>query len=305
MRFVAIDFTTANRNHASTCAIAATRITNTTETSTHWFVQPARPHHTFDPHHTRHHRISQATVTGSPDATVAIPELIDFIGNDPVITWGAQFDIRALRATCYTLGLTTPDLTYWCTQTAARRAYRTPQHSLAAIAEHTHAPTPTPGDTESYTRAAAHITQHMATTRNATTLKQLADITAVTLGHCGPEGNTPSYALTPLPSTTWPEPNPDAHTNHPLYGANVAFGSALITLTRHQAAQRVANVGGIPQQRFTKTTTVVVTGPASHTGAWTAIETRARNAALTGRRIQFITEDDLITLTSTPGSTTP
>jgi DNA polymerase-3 subunit epsilon len=79
--------------------------------------------------------ITQAMVDAAPSPAEVFPQLLAFIGSDPVIAHNAWFDAGFLRSECDRLGLDTFDLEFLCSYQIARQALpELHSHALGSLA---------------------------------------------------------------------------------------------------------------------------------------------------------------------------
>jgi DNA polymerase III subunit epsilon len=86
-------------------------------------------------HISRFTGISQAMVDGAPDATSVFSELLEFIGEHPVVAHNAWFDRAFLESECSQLGLAYPNRDFICSVKIARKLFpEMPSHALGCLA---------------------------------------------------------------------------------------------------------------------------------------------------------------------------
>ncbi len=122
MRFVAIDFETADHGRDSACAVGLVRVEDGVMTHrVHRYIRPPRSEFVF----THIHGITWQDVAGEP----AFPEVWSQVepllaGVDFLAAHHAPFDRGVLGACCATGGLPAPALEWRCTVRLARRVLR-------------------------------------------------------------------------------------------------------------------------------------------------------------------------------------
>jgi len=67
--------------------------------------------------------ISQAMVDGAPPVSKVVPELLDFIGSDPLSAHNASFDEKFLKAEAERLGMATAHQSLVCSLKLSRRVF--------------------------------------------------------------------------------------------------------------------------------------------------------------------------------------
>ncbi|MHC1691924.1 MAG: 3'-5' exonuclease [Sphaerochaetaceae bacterium] len=133
MRYVALDFETANSAPTSACSIGLARMSDGEVLDT-WYslIQPAAPY--FSPMNISIHHITPADVADAPTFEDIWPDVLFFMGDDLLIAHNAPFDMGILRATLAYYGLPVPRLNYTCTVRISRRIWpELPSHRLTDL----------------------------------------------------------------------------------------------------------------------------------------------------------------------------
>ncbi|WP_040422507.1 exonuclease domain-containing protein [Corynebacterium lipophiloflavum] len=136
--FVGFDVETANPAWGSICQIGLVRVIDGREVErVTWLCTPPPGLDEFDPSNVAIHGISAETVEGSPPAAQRIDELVEFVGELPVVAHNAQFDATALREACRAVGRDIPNIMFACTLAQSRAAkLKVQNHRLPTLAEH-------------------------------------------------------------------------------------------------------------------------------------------------------------------------
>lgn len=298
--FVALDVETANYQRGSICAVGLTVVRSGEIVRTHsWLCRPPELlGETWT--NTWIHGIRREDVADKPRFSDLLVEALAVIGDLAVVAHNAAFDIGALREACSYSGISWPRLTYGCTMVMARRALDLPSNGLATVAAELAVPLGRHHDAGSDSLAAAGIALGLAQRTGTTTLNHLADHVGVLLGRLTPIDWSGCHRR-PVTGVSVPLPgaNPDADPNHPLCGAHVAFTGAL-SIVRHEVRERVAQLGGVPQDGVTRATAFLVIGdgfrgddPADF---FTGKAEKAARYRARGQSIEVLTEQDLMVL---------
>lgn len=136
MNFIALDFETANELRNSACSIGLVRVENGIVTARYYTLIKPEPVR-FSYWNIKIHGIRPEDVSDAPTFGQAWPAIRDFIGTDTVVAHNASFDMSVLRFSLDQYGLPYPEIPYFCTVTAAKRAF--PQlinHKLNTVSEH-------------------------------------------------------------------------------------------------------------------------------------------------------------------------
>lgn len=263
MRFVALDFETANEQRNSACAIGIAVVEDGDVVRT--LHQLIRPHELrFSPRNVQIHGITPEQVMDAPTLSELWPSIWPIMESQLVVAHNASFDISVLRHSLHANALPIPELRYLCSLQLARKAWpELTSHSLSFLAawhnieiEH-HNP-------ESDAQAAARIMLRIASDQSVHCPFRLAERLGVSVGRLSPDGDwIPSTAprfCTSADSFEVALPEDYDVCTHPLYGKNVAFTGTLQFFSRSQAFEIVELFGGSPQTTVTKKTDILVTG---------------------------------------------
>ena len=306
MRFVAIDFETANSSRSSVCALGAVVVNDGQVVEKRaWLVRP-------DPLLFNRFNIM---IHGITEDDVRDKQTFDqlwrdefrpyFDTNIPVIAHNASFDISVLRRVLDQYDIRYPKLFYYCTRVIAKKAWPgLHSYALDVVADHLdihfrhHDPTE---DAE----ASAEIALRASHLHGAETLPHLSYLlgfrtgelfdwgySACSGGYCGPESTVKLKTLTPQTS--------DIDGNHPLYGKRVVFTGALDSMTRLEAAQGVVNCGGECANTMSRWVNYLVLGEQDYSklrGESKSSKMRKAEAFLAqGADLEVIAESDFLEL---------
>ena len=137
MKFVALDFETANNSDASICAAGVAvfvdgRLVETRD----WLVRPPKGHGFFE--FTYVHQLTWFHVKDAPEFPAIAAELLPILAAaDCVVAHNASFDLRKLRGTLAHFGLPYPSFPHLCTCRLARKLWPDlPSHTLGALCAH-------------------------------------------------------------------------------------------------------------------------------------------------------------------------
>jgi DNA polymerase-3 subunit epsilon len=310
LNFVALDFETANSFRGSPCALGMVRVRNgeiVDEVRT--LMRPPKRHSHFDGRNIGVHGITPSMVMEAPAWSELLPLLVEYVGDDVVVTHNADFDIGVIRAACVADGLEWPELTFLCSLVLARSALRLPSYRLPFVVEALGQSMGNHHDPLDDARGVAAVVRALAEREAVASLEALAETLGVPLGRM----NAGSYTSTTADSRDWvsnspssvggrlemPETNVDADPGGYLYGRTVVFTGALVSMGSQQAWEECARMGAFPEPNTTKRTNVLVLGdvnPASlRPGAdLTEKAKKAFDLQLKGQCIEVMTEDDFL-----------
>lgn len=133
MRYVTLDFETANSSRISPCSIGLARMEDGEVLETFYsLIKP--PSAYFDPFNISIHGIRPEDVTEAPTFDELWPDILLFVGYDPLLAHNAQFDMGILRAMLEYYNLRIAPLHYACTVRISRKVWpHLPNHRLVDL----------------------------------------------------------------------------------------------------------------------------------------------------------------------------
>ena len=137
MKFVAIDFETANRSADSACSVGVVKVEDgKIVEELYRLIQPPRMY--FEPMNIQIHGIRPKDVQSEPKFDeLWDSELRAFIKGYPLIAHNAPFDMNVLRALIKTYSLDTDSMRYACTVSGSRKTFDClMNHKLGTVSEH-------------------------------------------------------------------------------------------------------------------------------------------------------------------------
>jgi DNA polymerase III subunit epsilon len=133
--FTAIDFETANSSMASACSVGLVKVRDGQVVDRiGWHIRPPFEHDTFVDWNTRIHGITADMVRDAPTWVEQMPDLVDFVGDDPLVAHNAGFDMRVITTACGVTGLVVPTYSYFCSLQIARTTYTLDSYRLPSVA---------------------------------------------------------------------------------------------------------------------------------------------------------------------------
>ena len=122
MRFVSIDFETANNRADSACQLAAVVVRDGKIATEHsWFIRPPRMY--FSPRNISIHGIRPTDVEFAPTMEGVWSELQPLLEGEVIIAHNARFDLGVLVSSLEAFDVACPDLEFTCTRSLARGAW--------------------------------------------------------------------------------------------------------------------------------------------------------------------------------------
>lgn len=307
MNLTAIDFETANGKHTSACSlgIAVVKDSQIVETK-YWLIRP-QPFE-FNYFNVLLNGLTEKQLRDKPLFSECWHEIQPYLENQIVVAHNASFDISVLVKTLDYYDLPFPNLQYICSYRASQRVFKnvinyrldTLAHCLGIHLDHHHA--------LEDAQVAAQILIYMVESFGHGCIEDFAESISLRLGRLSNDDHT-SCAYTKDPPVTQPRTNSlplskrivatttDFDEDNEFYGKTVAFTGALNGLSRAQAYQIIANLGGCPADNVTMKTDYLVLGVQDYrrlNGHKQSAKTRkAVRYAKEGTGIQTISEEDL------------
>lgn len=291
--FVALDFETANRSHASACAVGAVRVRDGQVVDEYFtLVRPTEGFAEFEAGNVRIHGITADAVESSPAWTEVYGPLRLFIGDDVVVGHNAAFDMSVLLNTSGAHDIDLPVLSSLCTLQLAKASIEVPSYSLPWVVEHLNLPSFDHHDPLADARASALVLVALAASSGVGTVAELSDHLRVPKVSTWTDRDDVLFAQL-------------SAENDDLIGTGfaqevVCFTGALKMMVRDRARELVVEQGGKWQDGVTRTTTILVTGDFDERtfrpGApFSAKLEKAFEQVGAGQKLEIITEEAFIT----------
>ena len=190
MKFVALDFETANAHRSSICAVGIATVTDGKIAERRsWLVRPRELR--FDRINVSIHGITPAAVKDKPQFADLWPTINSYFKDNCVIAHNASFDMSVLRCALTAYSLPHPQLRYHCSVILARRTWvGLTSYKLNVLADHLsihlkhH-------DAEDDAAAAAEIVLRASQFHSAVSLDDLCARTGTTQGLLSLDGWVP------------------------------------------------------------------------------------------------------------------
>ncbi|MBF6253129.1 DNA polymerase III subunit epsilon [Nocardia farcinica] len=135
LTFAAFDVETANPTRGSICAVGVAIVADGVRVATHsWLCRPPAAVGQFARMNMRIHKITPQRVLGRPEFAQLLPEVLDVIGDLPVVAHNAAFDMDNVSRACGFSAVTLPDWRYGCSLGWARQQLRLESYKLDHVA---------------------------------------------------------------------------------------------------------------------------------------------------------------------------
>lgn len=269
--FVGFDVETANGSRGSICAIGLTVVKGGRTVETHsWLCRPPEGLNKFAAGNILIHGIRPQDVSNQPSFRQRFGDMLDVIGDLPLVAHNAAFDIGAIREASATESMSWRPLTYGCTLKWSRLALPgLPNHKLPTVASELGVDLRNHHDASADAAAAAGIALELMRRKGSSSVDTYVIATGVTLGRATVEEVTPPRDTTTPGVPTWvsvrasatpPAPSTDADQAHPLFGQTVVITGTLTGLSRDEAWAQIAKHGARVNKTVTRKTTVLIAG---------------------------------------------
>lgn len=298
MSFVALDFETATEDRASACAIGLAFVEDGRMADTRsWLVRP--PGNEYAGYNISIHGIRPENTANQPSLGELWPEVRPFLAGRLVVAHYAAFDMSVLRHTLDFHDISYPSFEYLCTHVLSRQLW--PEwvtHKLDWVArefviefEHHNA--------AEDARAAAEVALRCREEAEAENLREVADVTDVSVGRLHADGYRPcGHRSSWRVSDITPEAN-DFEVDHPFHGKTVVFTGSLESMVRKEAMQKVVNCGGECTTSVSGNTDFLVVGDQDYS-QFRDRQTKSRKMqdaerlAAEGSGIEMLAEEDFL-----------
>lgn len=306
MNFTAIDFETANNKRTSACSLGISVVENSQIVETkYWLIRP-EPFE-FNYFNVLVNGLTEEILRDKPLFCECWKEIKPYLENQIIVAHNAAFDISVLIRTLDYYNLPFPALDYICSYRASQKVFKnvvnyrldTIAHSLGIRFNHHNA--------LEDAKAAAKILIHMVRSSKCNCIEDFAESIDLGLGKLSNSNHT-SCAYIKNHPVVHPCTNSlplakrivaataDFDEDNEFYGRTVAFTGALNGMSRAQAYQAVADIGGCPADNVTMKTDYLVLGVQDYrllNGHKQSTKTRkAIKYAKKGTGIQIISEED-------------
>jgi len=313
--FIAIDYETANSSYLSACALGVSVVIEGSVTETFaTFVKPPEEFADFNPFNVMIHGIKPADVKTAPTFD-DIWERIEGLTSKyqlPIACHYSGFDIRVTQALLKYYEKEFSDIRFYDTFTIARKLW--PQlinHKLDTLAE-TFGIELNHHEASSDAEACVRIALKQMKELGQSSLSDVAGQYGYKLGLLTMSGlktmsdyrNYESYSSESSNSKTSSKgvlPTTDINVGSDLYGKNIVFTGALVSMERSQAIQRAVNNGAVVQSGVSKKTDFLIVGVSDFIDFKNGKKTQklkdAETLSQAGSGISLVDEEDFLRMT--------
>lgn len=244
MKFIALDFETANPYRYSVCAMGVAIVDGKTILRRQsWLIRP--PVLEFDDFNIEIHGITEEDVENEPEFDKRWEEFKPLLEGNLIVAHNASFDMSVLRHVLDRYGIPYPKLDYLCTRVIAHRLWpKLVNYTLPIVSEHlgihfTH------HKAEEDASASAQILLRACQEKNIFESQQLAESLNIKIGNLFEGGYNPcGFKAKPLRLSEITSTKESFDPEHVFFGKNVVFTGTLQSMVRRDAIQKVVDCGG-------------------------------------------------------------
>ncbi|NLS08442.1 hypothetical protein HGQ17_00150 [Nesterenkonia sp. MY13] len=264
--FVAIDFETANNDQASICQVGVCLVENGSITLTEqWYVQPLTGLESFNPYNVNIHGITPDMVKSGLTWQESSIKLKRLVGTRGVTAHNVQFDSGCYTAACERAEITPEPWEWRCSLDLSRKMLpNLSEYKLDRVCEHLGISLAAHHQAGSDARASAEVVLAIALQTGANRIEDLCAPNSASRPRRATNGGpsfAPSHSISRYKKVAdLPAPNPDADPQHPIFGQHVVISGSIPGWTRDRFIERIAELGGQPQNNVTRKTTLLVVG---------------------------------------------
>ncbi len=296
MNFITIDFETATFERDSACEIGLTFVEDFEIVKTEsWLIQP--PNNTIFSFNTSVHGITAEMTAGEPTFEELWPELKPLLENQFLIAHNAGFDFSVLRGSLEKSRIPFPSLYYSCSYIFSKKVWENlPSYGLAGLCKHLnialdhHRAGPD-------SLATAELAIKAFKEKEVNSLDEFPEKLRTIVGQLYEGGYKPSRSK-PKPTIKLSDIKGDpAKINQQsiFYGKKVVVGGNMTSMTRVEALQKIADIGGINRAGVTKSIDYLVLAQQNYKiiGAFgmTSIQKKAIQLIEQGAEIEILSEE--------------
>ncbi|HEX6983412.1 MAG TPA: exonuclease domain-containing protein [Balneolaceae bacterium] len=296
MRFISLDFETANRERGSVCQVGlAIFEKGSLVESKSWLIKPYNNY--FDDINKHIHGITEQHVVNSPSWNDIWPEVNNYINNSLIIAHNASFDISVLRHVLDIHSIRYPTLDYICSYLLAKNIWNDLlSYKLSYLAKifkidlNHH-------DALSDAIAAGKILLRGMEALNVSNYKELQEKLCLRPGSVYER----SYITPQIKKIIDDIEEPQLEVNdgnNPFKNKTIVFTGALGYLTRKRAKKLVERCGGITKTSVSKKVDILIVGEADIEKYGEGYKTnklkKAEKLLRKGHKIELIGENDFL-----------
>lgn len=288
MNFVAFDFETANSKRSSACAlgIAVVQDNKVVERKS-WLIKPKDLY--FDWYNVSIHKITAEDVKNENEFNEIWEDVKPYLDNKIVMAHNASFDISVLKGLADEYNFELPEMIPICTRKLSRKLWPGLfSYKLYTVAKRHLKINFKYHDPSDDAYACAMIAIKAIEELNIKTEEELFNVITPTLKKKHSHLNVKDIKTD----------NIEFDEDNPFFQKTVAFTGTLESMTRREALQKVADIGGICGNSITKSTNYLVVGIQDFNrlvnGDKSSKMIKAEKLIEEGNDLEIITEDEFL-----------
>ncbi|MCM3323282.1 exonuclease domain-containing protein [Cytobacillus kochii] len=296
--FIAFDFETANSSRHSICSVGMVIVKEGKIVDS--IYQLINPEEEFDGFNISIHHITPHDVKNSPTFDVFYNSIRDKIDNQLMVAHYLAFDGYALRDNLTKYEIHPCNNQLLCTYQLSKRLLRgKPSYSLDTLCQYYGIELPNHHHALADAQACAELMLKLTDEHELLDFDSIFNKTRIRPGILSPNDYRSSLVSKNKGKIDLSEIeiSSDADTENPFYGKNIVFTGKLNLFTRKEAAQLIANKGGIPQNGINKETNYIILGDFEEVmikGNKSSKLEKAEKMINEGKELEIISEEDFI-----------
>jgi DNA polymerase-3 subunit epsilon len=301
MKFLTIDFESANRFEYSPCSVSIFEFNNNTETLLYNTLINPGPHILFEDFCVDIHGISEKMVQNAPNIEDVLLKITDIIANNFIFAHNAYYDISKIIEGCNVYNINIPYFEYADSLIISKRAWEgLPNYRLDTVAEYLNISF-NHHNSEDDAKVCGNILLKAIEKFNVTSIDELLSVSQYSKGFY--KNNEWIHAYSKYRKSK------QIHTDYQkvnsltiatskiteISGKYIVFTGAL-AISRVKAMELCANNGAIPQAGITKKTNYLIVGKDDYgrfkLGNKSNKMIKAEELIKEGQDLEIITEED-------------
>jgi DNA polymerase III subunit epsilon len=299
--FVAIDFETATSDKYSPCEIGLTTVKNGKIVEVQsWLIKPfSYPH--FDPFNIMIHGIKPKDVANEPEFPEVWNKIQPLLENKLIIAHNAGFDLSVLRSTLGYYNLPFPNLKYVCSYIISKKVWSgIPSYDLKTLCQ-VHGISLNHHRAGNDSKACAELTLKALAESGTVSIDEFPEKLKTTIGQLYPGGYKPSESKRIYQVKNLALIVGDVSKQNPgsiFYGRTIVFTGTLLSMTRAEAQQIIADIGGLNGNTVTSETDYLIVGQQDYRivgeDGMSSKQEKAMKLIEKGNELEVISEDDFL-----------
>jgi DNA polymerase-3 subunit epsilon len=297
--FVAIDLETATCERSSICEIGATVVKDfSIQESISWLVQP--PDNEYDGFNISIHGITPSMTKDKPDFKEVWKHVEKYVNGSLIVAHNTGFDMYALRDAFDENAIQYPSFQFCCTYRLSTYVVDgSYSYSLPIICEYLNIDMGAHHRAKEDSEACAKLFMKCIEIADIASLEELEKKYSFNRGRFEDGMFIPSRkSRLNLKAKYIIGDSNSINEDSIVYGKKVVITGALKYMDRYVAQKRIADIGGIPQDRITRETDVLIVGMQDYKrvgeGGLSTKQKKAMKLIEDGYKIDILSEEDFL-----------